>query len=40
MDGAGWKNAPRERERGDERGCGVAPGSSLSLSLCLSHFLL
>ena len=36
MDGAGWKNAPRERERGDERGCGVAPGSSLSLSLSVS----
>ena len=35
MDGAGWKNAPRERERGDGRGCGVAPGSSLSLSLSL-----
>ena len=29
----GWKNAPRERERGDERGCGLAPGSSLSLSV-------
>ena len=36
MDGSGWKNAPRARERGDERGCGLAPGSSLSLSLSVS----